>query len=72
MPKPTYQVPPQFNRLLGDFETLLEQHPGAADRFVLADVGANARRLRTSSGRILPLECVDTDDATVCKFEKVK
>ena len=71
MNKPSYQFPAQYRQFLAQFEALLEQHPGATDRFVLADVGADARRLRTSSGRVIPLECVDSEDGLVCKFEKL-
>ena len=71
MNKPSYQFPAQYRRFLAEFEALLEQHAGAGDRFVLADVGADARRLCTSSGRVIPLECVDSEDGLVCKFEKL-
>lgn len=69
MSNPSYEFPAQYSRFLAEFQALRERHPGADDRFVLADVGSGARRLRSLSGRLPELDCVATEWGAVCKFE---
>jgi hypothetical protein len=69
MSNPSYEFPAQHSRFLAEFQALLEKHPGTGDRFVLADVGAGARKLRSLGDRFPELNCVATEWGVVCKFE---